>query len=320
MCCKGDRVNVLDLFSGIGGFSLGLERAGMKTVAFCEIDPHCQKVLRKHWPNVPIFDDVKKLKGKQFKNIDLICGGFPCQNISVAGNKRGIDGNRSGLWKEFHRLIKEISPRWVIIENVANLRNLGLGVVLKDLRKIGYDAEWHIISARSTSPYCPHLRERIWIIAHPNSERDERLRSPQRVKKEITEPVNARYIADTESNRCETELLKQRSDRKTFREGVKGRKGLDSSSSETIVTNSDMPRLWRPFATEEEKSEWWAEATACVGDWWEVESGFCRVAHGLPKGLERARKERIKQLGNSVVPFIPEIIGRAIMNWEGNNE
>ena len=116
-------MNVLDLFSGIGGFSLGLERAGMKTVAFCEIEPFCRAVLAKHWPGVPIYEDVRSLTGAGLASAgivpDAICGGFPCQDISIAGKGAGLDGERSGLWHEYRRLIAEIRPRWVIIENVA---------------------------------------------------------------------------------------------------------------------------------------------------------------------------------------------------------
>ena len=116
-------MNVLDLFSGIGGFSLGLERAGMKTVAFCEVDKKCQAVLKKHWPGVPIFDDVSNLKGEDIEGtVDVICGGFPCQDISLAGKGAGLEGSRSGLWSEFKRLIEEIKPKYAIIENVSALR------------------------------------------------------------------------------------------------------------------------------------------------------------------------------------------------------
>ncbi len=122
---------VLDLFSGIGGFSLGFDRVGWRTVAFCEIDKFCTEILKKHWPKVPIFNDIKTLTaGEIYKKvdsrIDVICGGFPCQDISVAGKKAGITGSRSSLWKEFARLINEIKPKFAIIENVANLRGNGL--------------------------------------------------------------------------------------------------------------------------------------------------------------------------------------------------
>src|SRR6516164_741255 len=123
-------MNVLDLFSGIGGFSLGLERAGMRTVAFCEIEPYCRAVLAKHWPGVPCYDDVETLTADRLRadgiSVDVICGGFPCQNISIAGKGEGIAGRRSGLWKEFARIISEVRPRYVIVENVAALLGRGL--------------------------------------------------------------------------------------------------------------------------------------------------------------------------------------------------
>lgn len=169
---------VLDLFSGIGGFSLGLERAGMKTVAFCEIEPFPRAVLAKHWPGVPIYEDVCSLTGAGLASAgivpDAICGGFPCQDISVAGKGAGLDGERSGLWHEYRRLIGEIRPRWVIIENVAALRNRGLDTVLGGLSALGYDAEWHVISAAALG--APHIRERVWIVAYPARDGDGRAR------------------------------------------------------------------------------------------------------------------------------------------------
>jgi hypothetical protein len=128
-------VNVLDLFSGIGGFSLGLERTGgMRTVAFCEIDPYCRAVLRKHWPAVPCFEDVRDLHAFDVGPVDVICGGFPCQDISTAGRGAGLAGERSGLWSEYRRLIEECRPAWVVIENVSALRSRGLDQVLGEAR------------------------------------------------------------------------------------------------------------------------------------------------------------------------------------------
>ena len=133
-------MNVLDLFSGIGGFSLGLERAGMRTVAFCEIDPFCRRVLAKHWPEVPCAEDITK---RQFipGEADIICGGFPCQDLSTAGNGAGLAGERSGLWRELLRAIRVVRPKFAVVENVAALLSRGLGTVLGDLAKVGYDAE-----------------------------------------------------------------------------------------------------------------------------------------------------------------------------------
>jgi DNA (cytosine-5)-methyltransferase 1 len=163
-------VRVLDLFSGIGGFSLGLERAGMQTVAFCEIEPFCQAVLRKHWPHIPCYDDIRTLTAERLAadgigTIDVICGGFPCQDISTMGKQAGLAGERSGLWTEYARLIGEIRPHFVIVENVAALLNGGFRDVLGTLTELGYDAEWDIVPAAAVG--APQLRERVWIMAYP---------------------------------------------------------------------------------------------------------------------------------------------------------
>jgi len=172
------KLRVLDLFSGIGGFSLGLERTGgFETVAFCEIEPFPRKVLAKHWPEVPCYEDVTKLTGDILRRngiaVDVITGGFPCQDISFAGKQSGIkEGTRSGLWSEIVRLIGELSPRYVIVENVAALlsgpseqRGGWFGRILSDLAECGYDAEWENIPAAALG--APHRRERVWIVAYP---------------------------------------------------------------------------------------------------------------------------------------------------------
>lgn len=169
------KFRLLDLFSGIGGFSLGLERSGyFETVQFCEIDPYCRRVLAKHWPKVPCHDDVRTLDASRFvSGIDAICGGFPCQDISVAGNQRGIgDGTRSGLWSEIMRLVSQLRPRYLIMENVANLLvgpsikpGAWFGRILAGLASIGYDAEWCCIPASAVG--APHRRNRVWIVAYP---------------------------------------------------------------------------------------------------------------------------------------------------------
>lgn len=167
-------LRVLDLFSGIGGFSLGLERAGMQTVAFCEIDPFCRRVLAKHWPDVPCYDDVRTLTASRLRadgiDADVICGGFPCQDISVSNvTGAGLDGTRSGLWYEYARIIGEVRPRIVIVENVAGLLNRGMGRVLSALADLGYDAEWRVL--RGLDVGLPFIRERVWIVAQPECER-----------------------------------------------------------------------------------------------------------------------------------------------------
>lgn len=168
------KLRVLDLFSGIGGFSLGLERTGgFETVAFCEIEEFPRRVLKKHWPEVPCYHDVRELTAETLRRdgiaVDVIAGGFPCQDVSSSGQQRGMDGTRSGLWSEIVRLTSEIKPRFVAVENVSNLlageRGAWFGRVLRDLAEIGYNAEWHCIPASYVG--LPHSRDRIWIIAYP---------------------------------------------------------------------------------------------------------------------------------------------------------
>ena len=143
----------------------------MRTVAFCEIDPFCRRVLEKHWPGVPAHSDVRTLRGADVGAIDVICGGFPCQDISLSGTGAGIEGARSGLWSEYARIIGELRPKYVIVENVSALLGRGLDRVLGDLASLGYDAEWHCIPASAVG--APHRRDRIWIVAYPNNKRSK---------------------------------------------------------------------------------------------------------------------------------------------------
>lgn len=166
------KMKVGSLFSGIGGFDLGLVRAGMEIAWQVEIDPFCQKVLKKHapeyWPNAKLFGDIKNVTREELCPVELICGGFPCQPFSNAGWRNGSKDNRN-LWPEYFRIIKEIRPKWVIAENVASLLTSERGRfflgILRDLASIGYDAEWHVISACSIG--FPHVRKRLFIIAYP---------------------------------------------------------------------------------------------------------------------------------------------------------
>jgi DNA (cytosine-5)-methyltransferase 1 len=158
---------VIDLFSGIGGFTLGMEWAGgWRTVQFVEREPFCQAVLRKHWPAVPIHDDITTFDGFR---ADAVVGGFPCQDISLAGKGAGLAGGRSGLWWEMHRVIAQARPRWCIIENVPALRSRGLDTVLRSLDSIGFDAEWHCLPAAAIG--ARHRRDRVWIVAYAKSSR-----------------------------------------------------------------------------------------------------------------------------------------------------
>lgn len=274
------KLRVLDLFSGIGGFSLGLERTGgFETVAFCEIEEFPRRVLAKHWPNVPIYDDVRTLTHERLSQdgiaVDVICGGFPCQDISLAGKGAGLAGERSGLWREYARLIGEIRPRYVLVENVAALLGRGLGDVLGDLAALGYDAEWHCIPASAVG--APHRRDRLWVVAYPNTAERRADSAPRgRVAWEIGLPQG---------------------------EEGSGRSG----GRREDVADANGERELQPQGSEQNQ---WGRASN--SRWWSAEPDVGRVAHGVP-----ARVDRLRGLGNAVVPQIPELIGRAILVAEG---
>jgi len=272
-------MRVLDLFSGIGGFSLGLERAGFKTSAFCEIDKKARQVLKKHWPNIPVYEDIRELTNEKLKadgiaDIEVICGGFPCQDISVAGKGAGITGTRSGLWSEFARLIGEIRPQFAIVENVTALRSRGLGRVLGDLAKIGYDAEWHCIPASAVG--APHERDRLWIVAYPEGIR----------------------------RKCRS--MQTGNNTKAHEKGSSN--SFKRPSQAFSYTNINRPEEWQGFAEYIEKElKAIKRGNKSLKQWWKVEPCVGRVADGIPR-----RMDRLKQLGNAVLPQIPEIIGRSI--------
>ena len=186
-------VKFISLFAGIGGLDLGLERAGMECVAQVEIDDFCQKVLTKHWANVPKFKDVRDVGKHNLPTADLICGGFPCQDVSLAGNRLGLEGKRSTLWSEFYRIVCEIRPRWVIIENVSGLFTSDDGrfftKILRELSESGYDVEWNTFYASDFG--APHARERVFIIA--NSKRDSNVEHVEN-RRILTEWKNRKKI------------------------------------------------------------------------------------------------------------------------------
>jgi DNA (cytosine-5)-methyltransferase 1 len=163
-------LNVLDLFSGIGGLALGLERAGMHTAAFCEVEPYCREALRERFPTVPCYDDVRTLTADRLRRdgitANAIAGGFPCQDISYAGYGAGLAGERSGLWFEYARLVGELGPDVVIVENVSALLDRGMGDVLGTLSDLGYNAIWDTVSACAVGH--SHVRRRVFIVAYAN--------------------------------------------------------------------------------------------------------------------------------------------------------
>ena len=227
-------MRVGSLFAGIGGFDLGLERAGFEIAWQVEIDPYCQRVLAKHWPHVRRYGDIRAIDWASVEPVEVLCGGFPCQDISNAGKREGIEGKRSGLWKEFRRAICELRPSYIFMENVSALRSRGLSVVLADLAALGFDAEWNCIPASAVG--APHQRDRVWILAYPTGQ------GPQ-------------------GHRAEYEL--------------------GQGEGQMQIGRSD---------------------------WWASEPGVQRVAHGIPN-----RVDRLRAIGNSIVPQIAEWLGRRIL-------
>ena len=196
------KLKLLDLFSGIGGLKVAQEMVGgFETTQFVENDPYCQKVLKKHWPHIPIHDDIRTFTAEPFQ-FDAVCGGFPCQDISTAGRGKGItEASSSGLFYELMRVVRMVRPRYVILENVAAILNNGLDIVLGELSEAGYDAEWAVISASSLGA-C-HQRSRWWLVAYPNSNRHEgrctetRNKTTPRQDSQIIGPTNT-----SELERC----------------------------------------------------------------------------------------------------------------------
>lgn len=262
---SSDTLTFGSLFAGIGAFDLGFERAGLTCSWQVEIDQFCRSVLAKHWPAVRRWDDVRTFPptpSEEWK-VDVICGGFPCQDISGAGRKSGIDGERSGLWADFARLISELRPAYAIVENVADLLHRGIGRVLGDLATLGYDAEWHAV------PVCavggPHERDRCWIIAHPNERQRPNRRAPS---------------------------IRRRSEGEGEGEGIR-------------LASDSPPLLGKALLWEQQdralRSHWTA-------DWQEVASSLRGVDDGIS-----CRVDGLAALGNTLVPQIPEMIGRAIL-------
>ena len=312
------KLKVLDTFAGIGGFSLGLERTGgFETVAFCEIEPFCQKVLAKNWPNVPIYSDVRSLNAQQLRadgiTVDVITGGFPCQDISVAGAGAGLAGERSGLWFELKRLIQEIKPKYVIIENVSALRSRGLDQVLRSLTEIGYDAEWNCIPASAVG--APHQRDRLWIVAYPHgqhggSKRKISVSTERYARDELGGSGEA--LADTDSPR---QLQPQGSEQNERGWSSNGGQEMADPGSARLPGSERLRHhleetLGRQASASRSTSECGSDGRRPFNQW-DVEPPVGRVADGVPD-----RSHRLKALGYAVVPQIPQLIGEAILKSE----
>ena len=322
----------LDLFSGIGGFSLGLEATGaFETVAFCDYDQYCQKVLRKHWPWVTIYDDVKELNSERLSanghtEVDIITGGYPCQPFSIAGRQKGEQDPRH-VWPEMFRLVQELRPVFVIGENVSGHVKLGLDTVLENLESEGYATRAFSISASSIGSN--HQRERVWIIANTNElgwdnwiyNREERQVSNDK-ERNIEESESERNrridrIRQTSEAMEDTRRTQwpwsffQNQDEDETREGYadqfeRSGSAPKSDVANTEVSDTDSEGLARR-RSECELREGQEEGEIGWSQWWQSEPNVGRVANGVPK-----RVDRLKSLGNSLVPMIPYYIGMSI--------
>ena len=313
------------LFAGIGGIDLGLERAGMTCKWQVEIDPWCRQVLAKHWPNVTQYEDVTRFCRRIYDcdpededgyvncprcdvdfaecgcigtdqlvdthgYVDLIAGGFPCQDVSNAGQKAGIkEGTRSGLWSEFHRIIRELRPRYVLVENVSGLLARGMGRVLGDLSTIGYDAEWEVLSAADVG--APHLRKRVFIVADAQGSGLQGGNQALACNSQTgrgRQSQSARGIARKQEDVADAQ--RERSQGRVYRRSDSGRENLEGYAGCSGTA----------YGQQRE-------------NWWTTEPDVGRVAHGVPQ-----RVDRLKGLGNAVVPQCAEQIGRRIMEQRGH--
>jgi DNA (cytosine-5)-methyltransferase 1 len=304
-------MTVGSLFAGIGGFDLGFERAGYDIRWQVEIDPWARAVLAKHWPHVYRHDDIRTAGAHNLEAVDVLCGGFPCQDISLAGKGAGMgEGTRSGLWSEYARLIRELRPRYVVVENVAALLARGLGRVVGDLAACGYDAEWDCIPAAAVG--APHRRDRLWLVAYP--QRAERWQVggacdglarrdgvPQRQEGTGRIGGSREDVADATGCRVEGERVP-----------AEGRSTLaDVNRCRTYVADADghdqhgrrgAVQVGRIWSTGEAPNYGHAGGTQ-----WRVEPNVGRVAHGIP-----ARVDRLRGLGNAIVPQIAEWIAHRV--------
>ena len=301
-------LKILDLFSGIGGFSYAAEKivGGYKTTQFVEIDPYCQSVLRKNFPNIPIHDDIKTFTAKKGQ-FDVLTAGFPCQDLSVAGRQAGIgEGTRSGLFYEIIRLLGEIQPKFVLFENVRNLLSHEKGrtfqEILFQIAKAGYDAEWSVISAKDVGA-C-HKRERIWILAYPFSNGvQSRLQGSVSREREFFSNQLEGSEMGSEIGRCSKNFTNSNNDGSSSTKGVpiNGKTNSSSQEREDKISKSKRSSKSTDSRTIQQTTECkWKYRGDPVNSDWERYVSKPQLRRG-DDGLSN-RVDRIKALGNSILP------------------
>jgi DNA (cytosine-5)-methyltransferase 1 len=304
-------LTVGSLFSGIGGIDLGLERAGMTVKWHSEIDPYACRVLKKHWPDVPNLGNIKEIDWATVELVDVIAGGYPCQPFSTAGKRQG-DKDERHLWPYFLRAISELRPRFALLENVRGHLSMGFDRVLGDLAEIGYDAEWQIVSAASVG--APHRRDRIICVAYPSEQYSNGKSHYARNSvgsETLPQSGNSGWAAnvanpnDTGSRTPERDMGKRGAKITQDWQGHSGTQhGISGCSTDLADTTSKglQRSVGKVFKGDRVRSAYggW--------QWWETEPDVGRVAHGIP-----SRVDRLRGLGNAVVPQVAEYVGRMIM-------
>lgn len=274
-------LTVGSLFSGVGGLDLGLERAGMRVAWQVEIDDYATRVLARHWPNVPRFRDVRECGRHNLAPVDLVAGGFPCQPHSLAG-KRSASGDDRDLWGEFARILRELKPRWVVAENVPGLLSSEagrfFGRVLRDLAASGYDAEWDCLPAAAFG--APHLRDRVFLVAHARGKQLSQQSQPQSEGSAAADTGGAGVLRPVANGHS--------------RGGT--RSALKPQVQAAVFVRPDLVGC----------------GGSHFGAAWQAEPNVDRMADGFP-----GRVDRIRGLGNAVVPQVAEYVGRRILAAEG---
>ena len=327
-------LKVLDLFSGIGGFSLGLESTGnFKTIGFVEKDKFCQKVLKKNFKNIPIIKDIRDVKGSEFK-ADVITGGFPCQSISIAGKQKGKDDDRF-LFPEMLRVIKEVKPRWIIGENVSNLINISNGTILKEiiegLEAENFEVQCFSISASSQGAW--HKRERIWIVANSNNRLSVGENQEIQTRRNTIDNGSSSNVPNSDSKmrrRRGTELKsgtnkiwefyteKEKQSEQNFRSKTIGCDDIFREKQNLQYSNNQRCEKFN-ISTKPKESNFSNrkyDSTTKNKTWWQTQSAICGVPNGVSYELDKNRANRVKALGNSIVPQIAREIGKAIIAAE----
>lgn len=274
------------LFAGIGGFDLGFERAGMVCKWQVEIDDYATRVLEKHWPQVRRHDDICTFPPKPAGDwrVDVVCGGFPCQDISYAGKGAGLAGARSGLFYEAMRVIREVEPRYVVLENVAALLTRGLDQVLGTLASFGFDAEWHCIPAAAVG--APHVRDRVWVLGWN---------------------ANSGYVNPIKAWREQNAIARRIGKRKARRvDGGKISATIHPDADSLHVEGLGAIRQQEPRTRRTQRQ---LEGSGHRGrEQWSTEPAVGRVANGVP-----SRVDRLRGLGNAVVPQVAQWIGERLV-------